>query len=274
MRNRLAAAIHGGEIVVHYQPVVDLSSDRIVAVEGLARWQHPERGLVMPGQFVETAERTRLIDPLTSCVLDAGLQQLADWQRLGLDLVLCVNVSVRSLLDDEFSDRVARALFAAGISPRHLKLEITERTVMPDPRRALVVLERLADMGVRLSIDDFGTGYSSPSYLRDLPVDEVKIDQSFVTGMSAKQSDEVIVRSTIDLCHELGLEVVAEGIEKARTRERLCEMGCDRGQGHVLSPPLPPRQLTIWMHMRSRGGAPLAAKPVAGVLAVAGGWSV
>ena len=274
MRNRLAAAIHGGEIVVHYQPVVDLSSDRIVAVEALARWQHPERGLVMPGQFVETAERTRLIDPLTSCVLDAGLRQLRDWQRLGLDLVLCVNVSVRSLLDDEFSDRVAHALFAAGISPRHLKLEITERTVMPDPRNARGALERLAAMGVKLSIDDFGTGYSSLSYLRDLPVDEVKIDQSFVTGMSANHSDLVIVRSTIDLCHELDLEVVAEGIEEARIRERLRKLGCDRGQGYVLSPPLSARQLTIWMRMRSMGVGSLAARSAAGVVAVAGGWNV
>jgi diguanylate cyclase (GGDEF)-like protein len=247
----LRGAIDGGQIVLHYQPVVDLRSGRVVGVEALARWEHPELGLLWPAMFLDLAERSSLMKPLTGRVLDVGLRQLAEWHVLGCELTLAVNVSVRSLLDPCFPDQVAEALARTGVLARYLKLELTESTIMADPRVARQVLERLSAMGVALSIDDFGTGYSSLAYLKDLPVDEVKIDRSFVIGMAERDSDAVIVRSTIDLGHHLGLEVVAEGIEIEQTHERLRILCCDRGQGSFISNPLPGRQLTTWMLMRS-----------------------
>src|SRR4051794_6573111 len=180
----LRSAIDNGQIIVHYQPVLDLRSGRVEGVEALVRWEHPDLGLLAPGVFLDMAERTSLIKPLTRRVMETSLRQLAEWQALGLDLTMSVNVSVRSLLDPEFPAQVAEMLADIDIPPRLVKLEITESTIMADPRVARRVLDELSAQGLTLSIDDFGTGYSSLAYLKDLPVHEVKIDRAFVLGMA------------------------------------------------------------------------------------------
>ncbi len=246
----LRGAIDNGQIVVHYQPVLDLDSGRVQAVEGLVRWNHPDLGLLSPASFLEMAEHTSLIKPLTRRVIQNGLIQLAEWQALGIDITMSINVSMRSLLDPGFPEQVAALLADANIVPRHIKLEITESTIMADPRVARRVLDELSAMGVTLSIDDFGTGYSSLAYLKDLPVHEVKIDRSFVMGMATDDSDAVIVRSTIDLGHHLGLQVVGEGVEDESSLNRLRELRCDRAQGYFISRPVPGRDLTEWILTR------------------------
>src|SRR4051812_23489967 len=246
----LRSAIDNGQIIAHYQPVLDLRTGRVDAVEALVRWNHPDLGLLAPGAFLEMAEHTSLIKPLTRRVIDTSLRQLAEWQALGLDMSMSVNISVRSLLDPAFPGQVAEVLADVDISPSLVKLEITESTIMADPRVAKRVLDELSAMGLTLSIDDFGTGYSSLAYLKDLPVDEVKIDRSFVMGMAGGESDSVIVRSTIDLGHHLGLQVVAEGVEDEATLEQLRDLRCDRAQGYHISRPTPGRELTAWMLTR------------------------
>jgi diguanylate cyclase (GGDEF)-like protein len=252
----LRGAIDNGQILCHYQPVLDLRTGRVEGVEALVRWDHPDLGLLPPGAFLEMAEHTSLIKPLTLRVIDTSLRQLAEWQALGLDVTMSINVSVRSLLDPGFPAQVAEVLADVDISPRLVKLEITESTIMADPRVARRVLDELSAMGLTLSIDDFGTGYSSLAYLKDLPVHEVKIDRSFVMGMGkGGESDAVIVRSTIDLGHHLGLQVVGEGVEDEDTLERLRDLRCDRAQGFHISRPTAGRELTAWMLTRPVGGA-------------------
>ncbi len=213
----LRRAIDHQQLVVHYQPKVDAQSGRVLGVEALVRWQHPEHGLVPPDEFIPLAERTGLIGPLTHYVLDAALRQCRAWQHAGHELSVAVNVSARRLLDLEFPDEVATLLARWEVPARLLVVEITESTIMADPTRALEILSRLHDMGVQLAIDDFGTGYSSMAYLKNLPVHELKIDRSFVTHMTSNTSDAVIVRSTVDLGRNLGLRVVAEGVEDQTT---------------------------------------------------------
>jgi diguanylate cyclase (GGDEF)-like protein len=243
----LRAAIDNGQIVVYYQPVLDLASGRVEAVEALVRWEHPDLGLLSPGAFLDMAEHTSLIKPLTRRVMTNAMRQTAAWQALGLDITVSVNVSMRSLLDPAFPGQVGELLEEIDIPPRLLKLEITESTIMADPRVARNVLDRLNVMGVSLSIDDFGTGYSSLAYLKDLPVDEVKIDRSFVIGMAESTSDAVIVRSTVDLGHHLGLTVVGEGVEDDTALQHLRELRCDRAQGYFISRPIPGRDVTEWL---------------------------
>jgi diguanylate cyclase (GGDEF)-like protein len=255
----LRNAIDNGQIIAHYQPVLDLRTGRVDAVEALVRWNHPDLGLLAPGAFLEMAEHTSLIKPLTRRVIDTSLRQLAEWQALGLDMTMSVNISVRSLLDPAFPGQVAEALAEVDISPSLVKLEITESTIMADPRVAKRVLDELSAMGLTLSIDDFGTGYSSLAYLKDLPVDEVKIDRSFVMNMGKGDSDAVIVRSTIDLGHHLGLQVVGEGVEDEAALERLRELRCDRAQGYFISRPTPGRDLTAWLLTHPVVGMPTPA---------------
>jgi EAL domain-containing protein (putative c-di-GMP-specific phosphodiesterase class I) len=214
------------------------------------RWLHPDQGLLPPGEFVPLAEQTGLIKPLTSFVLRTALEQLSAWQRAGHDLSIAVNISERSLLDPEFPAEVARLLGKSGILADHLELEITEGTIMADPERAAGVLRRLDALGVRLSIDDFGTGYSSLSRLRELPIDEIKIDRSFAARIEADDRDVAIMRSTIELGHNLGCSVVAEGLETAAALERVASLGCDTGQGFHIARPLDARSLTEWLTAR------------------------
>lgn len=235
------------EIVLHFQPKADISSGVVTGVEALVRWQHPQHGLLFPDRFIPVAERTGLIQQLTLVVLDRALAQGRAWREKGLRLPVAVNLSPRCLLDHALPDAVSRSLAEHGMAADDLELEITESSVMADPQRAIEVLGRLHEIGVRLSIDDFGTGYSSMAYLKRLPVDVLKIDRVFVMDMVEDASDAAIVRSSVDLAHNLGLSVVAEGVETAEIWNRLDELGCDSLQGYFLARPMPGSQLVTWL---------------------------
>ena len=244
--SEMRRAIEQRELVLHYQPIVDISTGEVTGAEALARWQHPVHGLVPPGEFIPLAERTGLIRELTLYVLEVGLDQLARWRGAGIDLTLSVNLSARNLLDRSLAPTVARLLDSYAVPAQRLQLELTENTIMRDPTRSLAVLSELRDLGVRLAVDDFGTGYSSLSYLKHLPVTELKIDRSFVMQMRTDESDERIVQSTIDLSRNLGLRVVAEGVEDGETLSRLGEIGCHDAQGFYLGRPLPADAFGDW----------------------------
>ena len=244
---QLRRALAAGELVVHYQPKADVPSGRILGVEALVRWQHPEHGLLGPGEFVPLAETTGLIRPLTSYVLDAALRQCRAWLDAGHQLSVAVNLSTRCLLDLTLPDQITQLLEDTAIAPDRLLLEITESAIMTDPTRALEILNRLHTLGVQLAIDDFGTGYSSMAYLKSLPVDELKVDRSFVKHLRDNQNDAVIVRSTVDLGHNLGLRVVAEGVEDQATLKELATLGCDTVQGYFVARPMPAAELAAWL---------------------------
>jgi EAL domain-containing protein (putative c-di-GMP-specific phosphodiesterase class I) len=219
-------------------------------VEALVRWQHPTRGLVAPDQFIPLAEQSALIDAITLWVLDTALAQASAWQAGGHALGVAVNLSTRALQDPRFADTVGALLRRHAVPARRLKLELTESALLLDPAGALAALGTLHAMGVRLSIDDFGTGYSSLAYLKHLPVDEIKIDKSFVLDMTVSGKDLAIVRSTVELARNLGLQVVAEGIEDRPTWDRLVSLGCDLAQGFHISRPLPAPELCEWLRER------------------------
>jgi EAL domain-containing protein (putative c-di-GMP-specific phosphodiesterase class I) len=200
------------------------------------------------------AEHTNLIKPLTQKVIDLSLAQLAKWRRMGFDIAVAVNISAQVLVDVDFTERVLNALEYAGVPPSRLKLEVTESTLMVDPAAARSVLQRLDQAGVEISIDDFGTGYSSLAYLADLPVSEVKIDQSFVSRMAEGSSETIIVNSTIDLAHHLGLRAVAEGVDDAALIPDLEARGCDGAQGYAICRPLDGGDATHWLEARGRSG--------------------
>jgi diguanylate cyclase (GGDEF)-like protein len=254
MLTELRRAIDQGELVLHYQPKADLRTSEVHGVEALVRWSHPIRGLVPPDEFIPLAQKTGVIVPLTFFVLNEALRQCRTWQLEGLDLCVGVNLSARNLLDVNLPDTVGELLGRWEVPPSLLELEITESTILADPIRAMHVLSRLSGMGVRLAIDDFGTGYSSLAYLKRLPVDELKIDKSFVQGMEDDENDAVIVRSTIDLGRNLGLRVVAEGVESAEAWRQLVGLGCDVAQGYYLSRPVPAAELAAWLRARREGG--------------------
>jgi diguanylate cyclase len=243
----LRRAIDRQQLLLHYQPKVDAHTGQVLGVEALVRWQHPEHGLLSPGEFIPLAERTGLIGPLTRYVLDAALRQSQAWWQTGHELSMAVNVCARSLLDLDFPDQVAGLLARWEVPARLLVVEITESTIMADPTHALEILGGLDAMGVQVSIDDFGTGYSSMAHLKSLPVHELKVDRSFVSHMISNASDEVIVRSTIDLGRNLGLRVVAEGVEDEATWRALDALGCDVIQGYYISRPVPPDDLIYWL---------------------------
>jgi diguanylate cyclase (GGDEF)-like protein len=248
LMGELRDAIEHDELVLHYQPKIHLPTSRVIGVEALVRWQHPHRGLMPPDEFVPLAEQTGLIKPLTLGVITAALRQLQIWRGDGLRLNMAVNLSARNLQDPQLPDQVAELLQNAGALPEHLELEITESTIMADPARALDILTRLNRMGLVLTIDDFGTGYSSLGYLKRLPVSAIKIDKSFVRNMAEDDNDAVIVRSTIELAQNLGLTVVAEGVETQYILDRLAALGCDAAQGYYMSRPMPADALTRWFH--------------------------
>jgi len=262
LSGELRRALEGNALTLHYQPQLDLATKRVVGAEVLARWLHPKHGEIMPEEFVAVAEQMGLIRSLTFWILDTALGQLAVWQREGRRLSLSVNLSSRNLHEEDLPQTVARLLATHGLDPKRLTLEITESAIMVDPARARDVVERLSALGVRLAIDDFGTGYSSLSYLKRLRVDELKIDKSFVRQMEEDHNDAVIVRSTVELAHNLGLEVVAEGIENETHLRLLRTLGCDVGQGHFLGRPMPIEAFIDWL------GEPAAPAPRAPVVRV------
>jgi len=242
----LERAIAEGGLELHYQPKLDCGPREVAAVEALVRWRHPERGLIPPMDFIPLAEQTGLIEPLTAWVLDEATMQARAWREAGYELAVAVNVSARSLADGELAGRIAERLERADLPSRLLMVEITETALMLDPERATQTIAALRDIGIGISIDDYGTGYSSLTYLRRLRAHELKIDRSLVAGMVGDESNAAIVRSTIALAHELGLTVVAEGVEDPETLEALDAAGCDTVQGYVLSRPVPAAELLDW----------------------------
>jgi diguanylate cyclase (GGDEF)-like protein len=242
----LRSAIENEELSLVFQPKVSLKTGLVDGFEALARWHHPRHGFVPPNEFIPLAEGTGLIKPMTTFVLTAALRRCAWLEKQGHHAKVSVNVSARSLLDCNFPTEVLRLLRRWGVRASSLGLEITESSIMADPDRSRDVLSELSEMGVSLSIDDFGTGYSSLSHLKRLPVDEIKIDRAFVMGMAHDENDAVIVRSTIELGHNLGLQVVAEGVESHDDLDRLRGWGCDTAQGYYLSRPLAPERIQEW----------------------------
>jgi diguanylate cyclase (GGDEF)-like protein len=247
----LRRAIDEGELLLYYQPQAELGSGRVVSVEALVRWQHPERGLLSPDEFIPLAERTGLIRELTLFVLEAALGQLQAWQDEGLELSVAVNLSARDLLDLELPETIERLLASRDLPAERLQLEITESVILADPMRARLVLSRLSAMGVQLAIDDFGSGYSSLAYLKRLPVGEIKIDRSFVMNMERDERDAAIVRSTIELARNLALNVIAEGVESEQIWSDLAQLRCDVAQGYFLARPMPGEALPEWLAGRT-----------------------
>ena len=248
----LRRALDQRELELWYQPLVNMRTRRIRGVEALVRWHHPQRGLLTPDYFIPLSEHTGLIRPMTSYVLDEALRQCSEWQDQGLGIFVSVNLSAQSLLDLNFPDEIAELLRRWDVPPQWLKLELTEGTLMGDPVRALRVLTKLSAMRVSLAIDDFGTGYSSFAYLKRLPVSSIKIDKSFVINMLADESDEVIVRSLIDLGHNLGVETVAEGVESEDVYNRLVRFGCDTAQGYLPGRPASAADITARLLAENR----------------------
>jgi len=243
--SELRRGLDEAQFFVEYQPMLHLRSNVIVGVEALVRWTHPKHGRLLPGDFIDLAEQTGLINPLTTIVIETAIREWAPRQKTP-PLTIAVNLSPRTLQDPRLPQRIAAMRSGYDASSIPLAFEITENILMTDPARSMECLKRLHDMGLRLVIDDFGTGYSSLSYLRRLPVDELKIDRSFVAGLVSGH-DEVIVRSTIDLAHNLGMTVVAEGVESADVQAQLLEMGCDVAQGTFISQPRRAEEMTAWM---------------------------
>jgi len=240
---QIRSAIDNNELELHYQPQIDLQSEKISGAEALLRWDHPLEGTVMPGRIIPLAEQLGLITPITDWVLLTALRQCRQWRCEGIDVPVSVNVSARSFQSPRLLEKISQALLEADMPGDHLEIEITEATLMMDVDRAAELLSSLSDLGVRIAIDDFGTGYSSLSYLKRLPIHTLKIDQSFVADVAFDHQDIAIVRSIIDLGHNLGYKVVAEGVENSTALQLLCRLGCDAAQGFHISRPLPEQHL-------------------------------
>lgn len=243
----LRRAIANDEMVLHYQPKIDFVTHAVSGAEALIRWQHPTRGLVLPDEFIPLAEKSGLIKLLTPMVIRMALAQCAIWRRSGLDMAIAVNVSTINLQDENFSSLVAELVKELNAEASWLELEVTESAIMSNPLLAIANIKLLSEMGAQISIDDFGTGYSSMTYLKKLLVAKIKIDKSFVMEMSTDRSDSVIVQSTIDLGHNLGMKVIAEGVENAESWARLKELGCDAAQGYYMSRPLSAEKFSEWL---------------------------
>ena len=250
LSSALHEAIEKDQLLLEYQPLVDMKSGNVACVEALVRWQHPSMGLVQPDDFISLAEQNGVIRPLTLWVIDHALAQIVQWKTKGIDLRLSINLSVCCLQDRGLPSQVEKLIKKHQVRPDTIMLEITESAIMSDLSSARRVMRRLSNMGFQLSIDDFGTGYSSLSYLKQLPVDEVKIDKSFVLDMNENESDAVIVQSTINLAHDLGMKVVAEGVENHEIWEKIQSLGCDTAQGYFISKPAAASDLVRWMELR------------------------
>jgi len=243
----LRRAVDEGELVLYYQPQIDLRTGGITSVEALVRWMHPKRGLVGPDEFIPLAERTGLIKRLTRTVLTEAIRQARAWELAGLRVPIAVNLSMRNIHDPQLPQTIAQLLQRWDARPDLLRLEMTETVLAADPERALQTMDSLRAMGVHIALDDFGIGYSSLAYLNRLPLDEIKIDRSFVIGMIDDESSATIVRATVELGHGLGYAVVAEGVENAETRQRLTALGCDAIQGFLVARPMPADQTAEWI---------------------------
>ena len=255
----LRRAVDEGELVLYYQPQIDLRTGAITSVEALVRWMHPKRGLVGPDEFIPLAERTGLIKRLTRTVLTEAIRQARAWELAGLRVPIAVNLSMRNIHDPQLPQTIAQLLQRWDARPDLLRLEMTETVLAADPERALQTMESLRAMGVHIALDDFGIGYSSLAYLNRLPLDQIKIDRSFVIGMVDDESSATIVRATVELGHGLGYAVVAEGVENAETRQRLTALGCDAIQGFLIARPMPADQTAEWIGRATV--MPLAAVP-------------
>jgi diguanylate cyclase (GGDEF)-like protein/PAS domain S-box-containing protein len=247
LAGELRRGIDAGELVLHFQPKIDVLGRNVLGAEALVRWAHPEHGLLPPSEFVEMASMSGMIQPMTEAVLEMALAECRRWAAGGLDLSVAVNLSVLNLYDPATSALISDLLHEHRLPGNRLVVEVTESDVMEDPVRAAARLAELSDLGVRVAIDDFGTGYSSLSLLRQLPIHELKIDRSFVSGMATDESDAIIVQSIVDLSHNLGLRVVAEGVETAPILDRLLSLGCDEAQGYHIGRPLPGPQFDGWL---------------------------
>jgi predicted signal transduction protein with EAL and GGDEF domain len=247
LRTELRRAIDTGGLQLYYQPKLDMRTSGIKGVEALLRWDHLDRGMIMPDQFIPIAEQRGLIVPLTHWVIKEALSQHSKWRDQGVELNIAINLSSRVLYDLELPAFIQAQLDHFGIDPTVMELEITEDATMADPGRALEILKNLNGMGIRLAIDDFGTGYSSLGYLKNLPVEKIKIDKSFVLEMSGSESDAKIVHATIDLAHNLGLKVVAEGVEDPAVLDMLHGLHCDIAQGYCIGRPMPPDKVLEWL---------------------------
>ena len=243
----LRHAPNQGQLLLHYQPKLDIRQGHVRQAEALLRWQHPQFGMVSPAEFIPLAERSGSIQLLTQWVIEEGIRQLCEWNQRGLYLQLSLNISADDLLGDELAHRVSALLRRYGLPAEQLVFEITESAVMREPEKALKVLHLLRDCGISLSVDDFGTGYSSLAHLKRLPVQELKIDQSFVRNLDETSEDAVIVRSTIEMSHNLGLKVVAEGVEYAHSLRLLERWQCDTAQGYLISRPLGAEAFEAWV---------------------------
>jgi diguanylate cyclase (GGDEF)-like protein len=252
---QLREGIAAGRLEVVFQPKVRTRTGAITAVEALVRWRHPERGLLAPGAFIDVAERAGLMRPLTQAVLDLALAQARRWRDRGLELPVAVNVSASSLTDASLLGDVAALLERHDVPPSGLALELTETTLLSDPGLAQRVLGDLRALGVTVAVDDYGTGFSSLAYLRELTVDELKLDRRFAADLEHDPATHAIVRSTIDLAHSLDLRIVAEGVETARARGVLARLGCDEVQGYLITPPLPGDAMTAWLAERAAAAA-------------------
>lgn len=254
LMSELRSGLERNEFQLYYQPIVDLGSDRVTHVEALVRWHHPSAGFMAPDEFIPLAEETGHIQHLTAWSLEQAIAQCSAWRKAGTTLNVSVNLSARDLPNRRLPDLIARLLHRHSAEAHWLTLEITESALMGDPEQALQVLRKLKGMGFRLSIDDFGTGYSSMAYLKRLPVDELKIDKSFVLGLSTSLEDEIIVRSTIDLGHNFNLKVTAEGVEDEAALAKLKRFGCDKTQGYLFNRPQPAEILAAWVTDVNRDG--------------------
>ncbi|MEO8107476.1 MAG: GGDEF domain-containing phosphodiesterase, partial [Actinomycetes bacterium] len=236
----LRSAVEDDQLFLVYQPKINVSNGEVLGVEALVRWNHPTRGIQYPDSFIPLAENTGLISPITFYVIERALRQVRTWQESGVDLSVAVNLSVRHLTDMSLPDRIAVALERWGVAPSRLVIEVTESSIMTDPKRASVVLQQLRRIGVDVSIDDYGTGHASLNYLKQFDIDELKIDRSFIMNLDVESSDAIIVASTIELGHNLGLRIVAEGVEDGATLAWLDGLGCDIAQGYHIGRPMSP----------------------------------
>jgi diguanylate cyclase (GGDEF)-like protein len=259
MIDELRTAISQRALTMHYQPKVDATTFRVHGVEALVRWEHPTKGLLLPGSFLPLVEDAGLMHDMTVAVLEQSLDQVKVWSDGGWRLPVAVNLSPSSLVDIELPHRVEQMLIARGLDSALLVLEITEDVIMSDRERARNILDELRRIGIQVAVDDFGTGYSSLAYLRELPIDELKLDRSFIATMGADERSLAIVKSAIDLAHSLGLRMVAEGVEDEHTARQLCDAGCDEAQGFYFSRALPVAEFETWFsqHETSLDGASL-----------------
>ena len=249
--SELRHAIRQDQLCLYVQPKFGLKEKRVLGVEALIRWNHPTRGFLAPDQFIVFAEQTGIIRQLTRWIIEKAVLLSKAFFEKGIDLNISINVSTHDLLDPDLPRKVADVLARHQVEQSSICLEITESAIMKDPQRAQGTLDKLSAMGVQLSIDDFGTGYSSLAYLRRLPVNELKIDQSFVVQMAREDDDRIIVKSTIDLGHNMGLRVVAEGVESAVVMRLLSGMGCDMVQGNYINAPIPAEHFIGWLRQQS-----------------------